>query len=152
VAALSAADSAVTPLKRVVAARLIGPERCLASTRAVLLTTSATSKRWLDHLRMCLLLRQRNLETSPRLSGSRFTSDGGASGLSDVAVRLASLSSPLVWRKTILTGPTPRTHQTVRTPLPYGSPIAPAWVTSDSTLAAVTPAGNAGTLIVSRPM
>ncbi len=59
--------------------------------------------------------------------------------------------APPAWRKTIFTGPTPYTHHTVRTPLPYGSPIAPAWLSSDCTAAARTGCGNAGTVIVCVP-
>ena len=44
-----------------------------------------------------------------------------------------------------------RTVWWVRTPLPNGSPSAPACVTSDSTLAAMIPCGNAGTTTRSRP-
>ena len=50
-----------------------------------------------------------------------------------------------------LDGTDTQTHQTVRTPLPYGSPIAPAWVTSVRTLAARTGAENAGTRTTSVP-
>jgi len=45
---------------------------------------------------------------------------------------------PPACSKTIFTGPTPDTHQIVRTPLPYGSPSAPACVTSVLIFAAVT--------------
>ena len=58
---------------------------------------------------------------------------------------------PECW-KTTFTGPTPYTHQTKRMPLPYGSPIAPACVTSERTFAARTPSGNAGTVTFSTPM
>ena len=50
--------------------------------------------------------------------------------------------APPACSKTILTGPTPYTHQTVRTPLPYGSPSAPACVMSDRTFAAITGSGT----------
>ena len=50
-----------------------------------------------------------------------------------------------------MTGPTPYTHQTVRTPLPYGSPSAPACVMSLRTFAAITGSGKAGTVTSSRP-
>ena len=50
-----------------------------------------------------------------------------------------------------LTGPTPYTHQTVRTPLPYGSPSAPACVASLRTFEAMIPSGNAGTVTISCP-
>src|SRR5438445_5686150 len=40
----------------------------------------------------------------------------------------------------------------VRVPLPYGSPSAPACVILVTTRAAVTPAGNAGTVTVSCPV
>ena len=57
---------------------------------------------------------------------------------------------PLCWNTT-LTGPTPNTHQTVRTPLPYGSPSAPACVICVRTFAALTGSGNAGTVTCSVP-
>src|SRR4051795_3612412 len=85
VAALVEADSCVTPVRRVEKkyepATLIGPRTCLTSTREVLLTTCATSKCWTDQARMCLELRQRKVAPSPRLSGSRLSSDGSGSGL-----------------------------------------------------------------------
>src|SRR5262249_50755053 len=58
---------------------------------------------------------------------------------------------PPEWAKTTLTGPTPYTHHTVRTPLPYGSPIAPACETCVCTFAAVTGSGKAGTGTFSAP-
>src|SRR3954447_5054950 len=68
-------------------ATLIGPPRCLTSTREVLLTTSATVKRCRDHLRMCRLLCQRKVMTSPRLNGVSARSDGAGSGLRVVFIR-----------------------------------------------------------------
>ena len=117
----------------------------------MLLTTSATLKRCRDHFFMCRLLRQRKSSVSPRLNGVSAVSVGAGSGAKVVCISCDWPTSPPAWRNTILTGPTPRTHQTVRTPLPYGSPIAPACVMSDSTFAAITPPGNAGTLMRSRP-
>src|SRR5439155_12640469 len=64
---------------------------------------------------------------------------------------VTAASEPPACSNTIFTGPTPNTHQTVRTPLPYGSPSAPAWVASERTFAARTPSGNAGTLTISVP-
>ena len=58
---------------------------------------------------------------------------------------------PPACSNTIFTGPTPDTHQIVRTPLPYGSPSAPACVMSERTFAAVTGCGNAGTVTFSWP-
>src|SRR4249919_1405855 len=59
--------------------------------------------------------------------------------------------APPACSNVIFTGPTPYTHHTVRTPLPYGSPMAPACVMSVRTFAATTGSGNAGTVICSRP-
>jgi hypothetical protein len=100
---------------------------------------------------MCRELRQRNVPVSPLLSGRRFSSDGSGSGWRFVASRRAVLVSPLAWRNSICTGPTPRTHQTVRTPVPNGSPSAPACETSERTTAASMPCGNAGTVTRWRP-
>ncbi len=58
---------------------------------------------------------------------------------------------PPAWAKTIFTGPTPHTHQTVRMPLPYGSPSAPVCVISVRTFAAVTGWAKAGTVTRSCP-
>src|SRR5262245_18855482 len=58
---------------------------------------------------------------------------------------------PPLCSKTTLTGPTPYTHHAVRMPLPYGSPIAPACVTSVRIFAATTGSGNAGTVTFSVP-
>ena len=69
--------------------------------------------------------------------------------LSTDVVNGASL--PPACSNTTLTGPTPKTHHTVRTPLPYGSPSAPACVTSLRTFDASTPSGNAGTTTFSVP-
>ena len=57
---------------------------------------------------------------------------------------------PACWN-TIFTGPTPYTHHVVRTPLPYGSPSAPACVICERIFAATTGCGKAGTVICSRP-
>ena len=58
---------------------------------------------------------------------------------------------PPLWANTILAGPTPYTHQTVRTPLPYGSPSAPTCVICVRTSAASTAFGKAGTVTGARP-
>ena len=59
---------------------------------------------------------------------------------------------PPACSKTTFTGPTPHTHQIVRTPLPYGSPSAPPdCVMSERTFAASTGAANAGTVTDSTP-
>ena len=83
-----------------------------------------------------------------------FKAEGGIFGVrvvdcsSEVVI---GASLPPACSKVIFTGPTPYTHQTVRTPLPYGSPSAPACVVSVRTFAARTPSGNAGTLTDSVP-
>ncbi len=101
---------------------------------------------------MCFELRQRSVPPSPVLSGSRLTSDGSGRGTRLVSSSSAVLVSPLAWRSTVRTGPTPRTQYVVRVNVPNGSPIAPACVTSESIRAASTPAGNAGTLTLACPM
>src|SRR5207247_800085 len=65
--------------------------------------------------------------------------------------RTAFVVSRLAWSNSIFTGPTPYTHQTNLTPLPNGSPSAPACVISERTFAATTGCGNAGTVIFSVP-
>jgi hypothetical protein len=85
------------------------------------------------------------------LSGISASSEGRGSGLRFVSSSSLCPTSPPAWRNSIFTGPTPRTHQTVRTPLPYGSPIAPPWVISERTFAATMPCGKAPTTTRSRP-
>ena len=59
---------------------------------------------------------------------------------------------PHVCWKTHFTGPDAvHPPHGARTPLPYGSPIAPACVTSVRIFAAMTGIGNAGTVIDSVP-
>src|SRR5215212_4950983 len=81
-------------------------------------------------------------------------SDGGAFAVKLVALRTTVVTGapvPPLCSNTIFTGPTPKTHQTVRMPLPYGSPSAPACESSERTFAASTGSGNAGTVTRSVP-
>ena len=67
-----------------------------------------------------------------------------------IAVVTGAPLPPACWNTTF-TGPTPYTHQVVRTPLPYGSPSAPACVICERIFAATTGMSNAGTVIDSVP-
>src|SRR4051794_14500946 len=99
---------------------------------------------------MCFVFVQLYGCAMPLTSGNHDESDGGASGVrlvdcnTDVVTGALLPPACLNWT---FTGPTPHTHHTVRTPLPYGSPIAPPdCVMSERTFAATTGSGNAGTV------
>src|SRR5262245_516935 len=100
---------------------------------------------------MYLVLMKRNIAGLTCVIGKYVWSDGYGCGVRLVCSSTAVVTPLPSCRKTTLTGPTPQTHQIVRTPLPYEAPSAPFCVICERIFAANAGRENAGTLTRSSP-
>src|SRR5437588_631945 len=157
-AAFTALATLVMPSSRVVnwyaPATLSGPETLDTLAIAVSFAAWSTLYDSTSGLLKYFAFVQLYVPLRPICSGKYCASAGGVAGVwfvdcSSTVVTGAPLP-PACWNTTF-TGPTPYAHHVVRTPLPYGSPSAPACVICDWIFAARTGCGNAGTVTISVP-